>query len=178
MNFKKIFNSFFTYVPEYHYEFDISNDKNETGFSTLIEQQKKDILTKEISSSLEQNLNFLKIAYNTLINSDIIIKDFTLTARGKQYDAIILYIDGMIDTNILNDFILKPLMLKNQSNTFDGSQSKATLDSNKVYVKKIKKFDISDYLLHCLIPQNNVNKVSKFEDIFYGVNSRKLCTFY
>lgn len=177
MNLKKIFNSFFTYVPEYNYDFDISNDENETKFSTLTQKQNEEILSKEISFNLEENLNNIQISYNTLINSDIIIKKFTLNARGKQYNAVLLYIDGLIDTNILNNFILKPLMLKNSSNTFEGTESKVTLDSNKAFVRKIKKFDISDYLLNCLIPQNSVHKITKFEELFKGVNSRKLCSF-
>ena len=33
-----------------------------------------------------------------------------------------LYIDGLVDSNIMNDFVLKPLMLRNESNLYDKNQ--------------------------------------------------------
>ena len=57
------------------------------------------------------------------INSDILVREFILNARGKQYKAFLLYIDGMVDSKILNDFVLEPLMLRNRNNLFDGDQN-------------------------------------------------------
>ena len=75
-------------------------------------------------SSLSVNLEYMKTKYNTMINSDIILRQFTINARGKQYDAFIVYIDGMSDSQLIDDFILKPLMLRNRNNLFDGPQNK------------------------------------------------------
>lgn len=50
---------------------------------------------KSIYPSLEVNLEYMKVKYNTLINSDIVIRPFTLTARDKQYQAFLIYIDGI-----------------------------------------------------------------------------------
>lgn len=47
-----------------------------------------------------------------LINSDIKIREFTITIKPKKYEAFIIYIDGMVDGDAINDFILKPLLLK------------------------------------------------------------------
>lgn len=97
-----------------------------------------------------------------MINSDIIIREFTLNARGKQYSAFILYIDGMINTDIMNKFILEPLMLKNRSNMFDGEQNRIISEAvtNNITVRKVKKFDLSEYILGCLMPQNSVEQYS------------------
>ena len=78
----------------------------------------------KIFSSVDVNFEFVKTKYNTLINSDIVLRDFILNARGKQYKAFILYIDGMINSEILNDFILKPLMLRNINNLYDNDHSR------------------------------------------------------
>ena len=79
----------------------------------------------------------------------------------------------------MNDFILKPLMLKNQSNSFSGEQTKviSEIKNNNVTIRKVKKFDISDYLLNSLMPQNSVKKEDYFENIFSGVNSGNCALF-
>ena len=114
-----------------------------------------------------------------MINSDIIIREFTLNARGKQYSAFILYIDGMINTDIMNKFILEPLMLKNRSNMFDGEQNRIISEAvtNNITVRKVKKFDLSEYILGCLMPQNSVEQYSEFEKIFNDINSGNCALF-
>ena len=83
------------------------------------------IQTTSIFTSLDKNLEFMKIQYNSLINSDIVIRKFTLWARGKTFNAFLFYIDGMSDTKLINDFVLKPLMLKNSANSYEGTRSKS-----------------------------------------------------
>ena len=139
MNLKNIFNSYFKYTPKQHYDFTLPEkpvEQNEPN-------QKSDKQPQNIFSSLKVNLEYMKTKYNTLINSDIIIRQFSLNARGKQYDAFIAYIDGMVDTKIINDFVLEPLMMRNKNNLFDGTQSKVISEAvtNNITVRKIKKFD-------------------------------------
>lgn len=134
---------------------------------------------KNIFPSLNVNLDYLKMKFNTFINSDIIIREFTINARGKQYSAFLLYIDGMVDSKLLNDFILEPLMMRNKNNLYEGEQNKIISEaiSNNITVRKVKKFNIDDYLINCLIPQNTVKKVEKFQDAITGVNSGN-CTLF
>lgn len=82
------------------------------------------IQNTSIFTSLDKNLEFMKIQYNSLINSDIVIRKFTLRARGKIFNAFLFYIDGMSDTKLINDFVLKPLMLKNTANSYEGARGK------------------------------------------------------
>ena len=67
-------------------------------------------------------MDYIKTKYNLLINSDIITRQFILNARGKQYKALLLYIDGMVDSQILNDFVLEPLMMRNTNNLVISSK--------------------------------------------------------
>ena len=130
----------------------------------------------DIYPSLTVNEEYVKTKYNLLINSDIVLRNFTINARGKQYNAFLLYIDGMVDSQIMDDFVLKPLMLRNKSNSFEGSQNKVISEAvtNNITVRKVKKFDLPSYLLGCLMPQNSVTQETSFEDVISGINSREL----
>ena len=97
-----------------------------------------------------------------------------MNAHGKQYDAFLIYIDGMVDSKIMDDFILKPLMLRNQNNLFEGSQKKIISETttNNVTIRKIKRFDLPNYLMGCLLPQNAVKQIKDFDQAANGINSR------
>lgn len=130
-----------------------------------------------IYTSLEKNLEFMKVAYNSLINNDIVIRHFTLIAYGKKFDAFILFIDGMSDTTLINDFILKPLMLKNASNTSNLSSKTIVKENGKTIIRKRKKYDLSNYILNSLLPQNTVKKIQNFDSIISSINSGNCALF-
>lgn len=134
---------------------------------------------KNIFPSIDVNLEYVRVKYNAMINSDIIIREFNLIARNRQYKAFLLFIDGMVDTDLINNYVLKPLMMKNQANTFDGDQTRIVSEAvtNNITVRKVKKFDIVEYISSCLFPQNSVKKESEFSDIFDGVNSGNCALF-
>lgn len=132
-----------------------------------------------VFQSIDVNLEYMKVRFNSMINSDVKIREFTLNARNKQYRAFLVFIDGMIDQDIMNNYILKPLMLKNTANSFDGNQNRvlSEVKTNNITVRKVKKFDIVDYISNCLLPQNSVEKFRKFDDIVKGINSGNCALF-
>jgi len=69
---------------------------------------KGDLEKAPISSDLDVNLEFLKKILG--INSDVIFRQFQLTTDFTR--AAVIYVDGLADRNIINDNILKPLMLE------------------------------------------------------------------
>lgn len=166
-----------TFYPnnEEHYDFILPENSAESVESN------DEVKTDEINSqkdpesvfpSLSINLDFLKVKYNTLINSDIVVREFTLTARNRQYGAFLIYIDGMVDTKIINDFVLEPLMLRNRANSYDGNETRIVSEaiSNNITVRKVKKFDLVDYIYNSLVPQNAVKKKKSFNDILPDIN--------
>lgn len=166
-----------TFYPnnEEHYDFILPENSAESVESN------DEVKTDEINSqkdpesvfpSLSINLDFLKVKYNTLINSDIVVREFTLTARNRQYGAFLIYIDGMVDTKIINDFVLEPLMLRNRANSYDGNETRVVSEaiSNNITVRKVKKFDLVDYIYNSLVPQNAVKKKKSFNDILPDIN--------
>lgn len=165
MKIKDFINNTFGYTPKNEYQFtlpdnpEIDTEKYNNTNSDKIEN---------IYSQIDANLKYIKTKYNTLINSDIITREFTLNTGSKQYKAFILYIDGMVDSQILNDFVLKPLMLKNKF---------CNNETSKIIVQKGKKSNIANFIQDCLIPQNNIKQQSSFKDIFSGVNSGNCALF-
>ncbi len=167
---------FFDDSNRYDYNFSISspyeNIKSNTKVSQNPMQSEKDFEVKDIYPSLSVNIEYIKVKYNTLINSDIVLREFTLTARNRQYNALLFFIDGMVDSELINNNVLEALMMRNRANMFNRDQEQIISEAktNNITVRKIKKFNLEDYIFDCLLPQNNVKKVSTFEDAFSGVN--------
>ena len=153
------------------------SNRNTTNASNNISDEFSDI--KEIFPSIDVNIEYIKVKYNLLINSDIVLREFLLTARNKQYRAFLLFIDGMTDMDLVNNYVLKPLMLKNNANSFDGNQNQVVSEAvtNNITVRKVKKFNIKEYILNCLLPQNNVMTQKEFKEIFSSVNSGNCALF-
>jgi len=151
--FSSIINSF-KFQPEDKYIFNLpsSNAQNNSNQIKPLEN-----LNENISSSVSDNLKYIKIKFNSLINSDIKIREFDLTARNKVYKAFILYIDGMSDSKSINRFILHPLMLKSKANTNTSpNEVVSTTVGNTIRVKKLKEFDLANYIYSCLVPHNDL----------------------
>ncbi len=180
MNITNLLKNIFTYTPPKNYSFvlpDIAMDNN-SDIKKNIQTEKKE--EKNISPNLDTNLNFIKTRYNLLINSDIITREFTLNVKGQQYKAFLLYIDGMVDSQILNDFVLKPLMIHNNINQSSNNKNRIiseSVDNNNVTIRKVKKFNLSDFIESCLVPQNNIKQSNSFNDIISGVNSGNCALF-
>lgn len=117
-----------------------------------------------IVTSLDENLTNLKVRYNALINSDIILREFTLNLNGASYKSLIVCIDGMIDSELVNNFLLKPLMEA-------SNNSAKTINLNGVKIKKSKKIDLATYIYNSLVPQNAIHKVNTLDDLIDAVNS-------
>ncbi len=171
-DFKTFFLNTFAYHPKTNYNFTLSEFPNTNN-------SPEDDLKKPISNVLENNLNFMKVKYNSMISSDVIIREFTLNARNKQFAVFLFYIDGMVDQKLVNDFILNPLMLKNTANSFDGEQEKVVseITNNNIRIRKVKKFNIINYIDECLLPQNSVEKDKDFDSIISGINSGNCALF-
>ena len=161
-------------IPEYNFSLpDINSVNNES-----IQEPKKVMEVEKIFPSISKNLEYIQSKYNVLINSDIITREFNLYAGGNNYRAFLLYIDGMVDSNLLNDFVLKPLMLR-ETNNFNINKKRIISETtnNNVTIRKVKKFDLGSYIENCLIPQNSIKKTDSFGKIFSGVNSGDCALF-
>jgi len=148
------------------HSFELSNNADiKTNFPEVPIFNLPDI---NVSNNLQTNIDYLKTRYNVLINSDIILREFYIKAFNKKYKALLLCIDGMIDSELINNYILKPLM---------SLSTKKITKSNSNQIKKIPKQNLENYLYNNLIPQNSIKKINKFSQILQEVNSGSCAVF-
>ena len=182
MNIKKLFK----YEPKEEYDFNIQSTENAS-----VQDLNTEKTDKSVYSSLQKNLEFAQFKYNSLINSDIIIRHFSIICKNKEYKAFLLYIDGMTDSVIINQFVLHPLMLRNKNNTFDTSinaksnqitqssqknQNIPNTQNNKKSIEKSQE-DLSNYIYERLIPNNNISIQKQFDKIISDINSGNCALF-
>ena len=182
MNIKKLFK----YEPIPNYDFNIQSTENAS-----VQDLSTEKTDQKVYSSLQKNLEFAQSKYNSLINSDIIIRHFSIICKNKQYKAFLLYIDGMTDSVIVNQFVLHPLMLRNKNNTFDDSTNTPNTQNiqKSQNTKKVqnaqnnkndtqKKYeDLSNYIYERLIPNNNISIQKQFDKIISDINSGNCALF-
>lgn len=150
--------------------------QNEDGSNyNLDNNTTKDIEPQKIFTEIDKNLDFLKYKYNALICNDVIIREFSLLAQNIEYKAFVMYIDGMVDSPVINEFILSPLMMRNRANIFDDKQKKFVSEEKIDNVtlknfKKSKEKNLVDFIYNSLIPQNSVDKVTDFSDVYSAIN--------
>ena len=135
----------------------------------------KDVEPQNIFTEIDKNLDFLKYKYNALICNDVIIREFSLLAQNIEYKAFVMYIDGMVVSPVINEFILSPLMMRNRANIFDDKQKKFVSEEKIDNVtlknfKKSKEKNLVDFIYNSLIPQNSVDKVTDFSDVYSAIN--------
>ena len=191
--FTQFYNKFIKYTPTPQNEFFLTPD-NKKDIEKVPVSPAKDLEPKIFSKNFAENLTYLKTRYNSLINSDIVIREFTLLANNTEYNAALILIDGMVDSQIINNSVLKPLMLRNRSNTssisntqlphqsspYKSTNSNDNKSSNKeiiseynnndVIIRKIKKFDLKNYIYNHLIPQNSITILKNFDDAISSIN--------
>ena len=161
-NLKELFIKTFLYKePLDTYDFSLPESTNKKTNTSSPENE-----NQKIYDSLSVNIDYLKVKYNTMINSDIKLREFKLNIRDKEYKALLVFIDGMINSNSINDFILKPIMSKASIPFKQGT----AVVTNNITVRKVKKFNLEDYIYNCLVPQNSMQKVTSFSDVFSSVN--------
>lgn len=150
--------------------------QNEDGSNyNLDNNTTKDVEPQKIFTEIDKNLDFLKYKYNALICNDVIIREFSLLAQNIEYKAFVMYIDGMVDSSVINEFILSPLMMRNRANIFDDKQKKFVSEEKIDNVtlknfKKSKEKNLVDFIYNSLIPQNSVDKVTDFSDVYSAIN--------
>lgn len=163
MNFKDIFLKTFSYTKPDNYSFYLEDNNT----SPMKSQNPK--IDSKIFPSLDVNLEFLKEQYCFENNGDINIREFTIPVKSKNFKAFILYIDGIINQDSINDFILQPLLLRN-SISMTPSKTENTAIAQNISVKRVKKFNLEEFLVNSLIPQNSLTLSNNFKEIIEKVN--------
>lgn len=150
------------------YEFSLYENSNE---SQNFDAVNNDFLSQaKVGNNIDENLKMMKIKYNALINSDVVIREFSVIVNDKYYKAFIIYIDGLSNSDIVNDYVLKPLMLRNSSNTLNLDETSTQHINNTVKITKTSKTDLPSYISNSLLPQNSIKQSDSFSEIASDIN--------
>lgn len=103
---------------------------------------------KKLSGYYFPDYNMLKREFAVEKNTDVKLREFTVKINSKNVDACVFFIDGLTDKDLLNDFILTPLMV----------------ESRKIELKD--PYDI----MNILLPQAEAVEENYIDKLSYSLN--------
>ncbi len=98
--------------------------------------------------NFKKDIELLKKELSTEQNGDIKIREFTVCINEKNHNAIIFFIDGLVDKQLVNESVLNPLMVK----------------SREISIKSFK--DISEVLL----PYSETKQTDVLGELLFDIN--------
>ena len=111
-------------VDEWNKTKNKSDDKNPQTPENMVDPQ------------LKINLEHIQKVFISDKNSDIIIRQFKI---AQKIDAFIVFIDGMVDREIINNYILRQLMKPELFESYKGDRLLEFVENNVLSVHDTKK---------------------------------------
>ena len=96
-----------------------------------------------ISSNLNENFETIKKLTHSDVCSDIVYRNFIININKQEYYAFIVFYDGLSDSNLIDEFILRPLM-----NTYEFNNQ-----------------NIKDCITNYILEQNQLKEINTWEKI-------------
>lgn len=109
----------------------------------------------ELSKYLNINLDILKKLLNYPKNTDIVFREFNTKINDKEYASFLVFYDGFVDSQLIDNFILKPLI----HNTNTG----------------LKNLD--EIITKNILPQNQLQETSTYKEVIDGLLAGN-CIFF
>ncbi|GAB6155058.1 spore germination protein [Desulfosporosinus burensis] len=115
----------------------------------------------KVSQSLEKNLDVLRNLIGN--NYDVIIRKF---AYGNQIDVAIIYLSGMTDLTMINDSIIKPLMIESRLSKNETLKLNDITEIGRtiISVGQIKKLSSFDEIIDGCLTGDSILLVNGFEE--------------
>jgi spore germination protein KA len=98
--------------------------KKDDKLSQHIEDKMKFLEVIPISKDLQENVDRIRNVLGT--SDDLVVREFSVGAKG-ELDAVLIYIDGLTDGKIINDFILRSLMFETRHGEPDVAVRKSEI---------------------------------------------------
>lgn len=165
MSIKNFINELLTFETDNTHNFSITENNSQSA---------KISPPQNLYKTLKQNIEIFSQIYSKEINSDISIRNFLLNSQGKQYNASLIFIDGMVDSELINQFVLTPLMHKNQTNIGNLPNNFIT-NKNELNYRINKKISLEQSILETLISQNSISTENKISEIVNKINNGFTC---
>ena len=119
----------------------------------LAEAGKKPEPSDAICDDIDANMEFMKKIYSVPVNSDIILREFSVNYRGDLVRAFIIFFDGMTDREIIDEYMLTPLMVNSLMNLEPDS-----------------KEGLKDFISRQLLPHNQIKLESAYSKVIDEIN--------
>lgn len=114
---------------------------------------------RQVSANLEENQSVLEKLYQLPKNKDVVIRHLTIPL-SPPVKAMMVFLEGMVDSKILNLAVLQPLML------FSADRSaNSTSDS------------LTDQIIEECLPAKQVKKAVDFQSVQNSINSGDAALF-
>ncbi len=134
--------------------------KKNKVFKTEMSQEFLDDLSlqngESFSGNLQQDILKIKERYTYPLNIDFMLREFTVHMMGKQ--AALFYIPSLTDAKLIDEEIIKPLIMNNQViEDIPSAVSVSAIQEEKDMNKALKELNTGDTLLlvegqtHCYI---------------------------
>ena len=124
-----------------------------------IESEKAPNASDAISSDIKTNLDRMKLAYSIPLNSDIVLREFDINHKNQPVKAFIIFFDGMVNREVINNHILEPLMV------MSGMDLRYNTDR------------LEDYISRQLLPYCQVKIENAYSKVIDGINFGGCCLF-
>lgn len=98
--------------------------------------KKNDTSGSAVSKHLKDNINYIKSIFCIPKNKGIIIRHFNI---AKETEACLVFIDGMVDNNIINQSILSPLMSIENFKEFIDKYPIDYIEKNVISVSNVER---------------------------------------
>jgi spore germination protein KA len=138
-------------------------EKQQTELEPILltyDTNKSDLKKRELSFSIEENEKIIKELYYVEINKDIVIRHFIIPGV-KPVKAMLVFMEGMIDKELINLAVLQPLML------LDKEKQALQGDSDNLLKQLISLF----------LPSNQAQEVDNFGKVSAGLNTGDTALF-
>lgn len=118
---------------------------------SLYKKQDLTIPPRKVEKDIEKNLSYAKELLYYPQNSDIIIREFTISVLDKTYRAFIVFCDGLANSDSINKSVLAPFM----------------------YMRNIipdETATLTQIIEHQILTQNQVTVTDDINKILEGIN--------
>ena len=137
----------------------LGNDKKEFNIK---KPEPAPTLSKDLNIhvSLDENKKFLSELLHYPLSNDVQFRDINISINDKFYEALLISYDGLVNNDIINNYILRELM--NENNRFNTSDSKSILKNKSIP-------NLKDIICNSILTDCQVSTVSTFEKVVENI---------
>lgn len=109
----------------------------------------------QLDFSLNKNVDVLKDLLHFPDSNDLVFRFFDIKINSEKYNALIVMYDGLCNSNVINDFVIKQLM---KSIKYEEPQ-------NKSIIKHKKLLSIKDALVGNVLSESQVSFSKTYSEV-------------